>query len=744
MSLLLLEGGGVLLLQGGGGLILSEVVAAASTAPLLFKIDWNVDDLFTGTGEDVSDWVDGSVGAMWSRGRDQVRQFAPAAAGQAAFALNNISRDYSPGNASSPIAGLVLPGRKVQIETQGTDGEGLDFVDGTDFEFIDSTSFDTEGTPGRVIWSGLIDDILQHPENRSVGFPCLGNLSKLRGKTVSTALYQNITTSDAISAVLDAAGWPPLARTIQTGLTTLSWWWLDNQDAFDAIEQLRATEGPWASVYEDALGNFVFENRDARMTQTRSTTPQATFTGTGEITSLVYNPNFKDTVDAAVITINERAMQGQTEVWSLGETLTLTPLQVRRIQIRASDPFMSLLTPSPVPNNTVQTLTADVPLTAGTFKPRFREATAAAAIDWDSTATEIQTSLESISTIGAGNVSCEGGPISTTPVSVQFIGIFAGINILDLIEITESTLNPVSAPASIEVVPVVDGNGLLSEKQSLVPSSPLTGGGPYSVTVDLTPAGGGIGTASGIAYNANAATVQTALRTISGMGSCLVTGGPMDSGLPFNVNLIYSENLDLMTIGGTAVTGSVPTTSISVAITTQGGVPDYVITAGAIDFVLSRVSGQSAMLTCTAGALGGTATGLRVRGNPVTVVRTQQASFPEDTTDIPSGKIFQPNIRQEISLTFAQEYVEMFVEHYSVPRPTVTFQTITSIYSANNDSLYAREISDLITIVEAQTGLSETYHIERIQQSIQGLTLVTEFGCEQALAPGFGDPIVWY
>lgn len=737
MSLLALQGGGILLLQGGGGLIISDVVAAESIGPILFKIDFDANGDFLGAGENVTDRVDGSIGAVWSRGRDQIRQFAPASAGQAAFVLNNISRDYIPGSSG------VLPGRKVQIETQGTAGEPFEFVDATTFEFMDATTLDGAGVPGRIIASPLVDDIQQHPESRSVGFSCIGTLSKLRGKTISTALFQNITTSAAISVILDEAGWPALARNIQTGLTTMSWWWLDKQDAFDAIEQLRATEGPWASVYEDPLGYFVFENRDARMTQVRSTTSQATFTGTGEITSLVYNPNFKDTVDAAVITTNERAMQGQTVIWELGETLTLTPLQVRRLQVVGSDPFMSLLLPSPVPSDTIQTLTADVPLTAGQFKPRFREVTAATAIDWDSTAAEMQTSLESISTIGPGNIVCEGGPISTTPISCRFTGIFAGINILDLIEITDSTLNPVSAPASIEVVPVVDGNGILSEKQALVPSTSLTGGGPFNVTVDQTPGGGGIGTSTDIAYNANAATVQTALRTISGMGSCLVTGGPMDTGQSFTVNLIYSDNLDLMTIGGTAVTGSVPTTTISCAITTQGGVPDYVITAGGITFALSRTSGASAMLTCTAGVLGGTATGLRVRGNPVTVIRTQQASYPEDTTDIPSGKIFQPNIRQEISLTDAELYVQMFVEHYSVPRPTVTFQVITSIYDSGNDTLYAREISDLITIIEAQTGLSETYHIERIQQSIQGLALVTEFGCEQALA-GFGAPLVWY
>lgn len=737
MSLLALEGGGLLLLQDGGGLLLSEVAVVEPDGPLKFSIDWDADGLFTGTGEDVTDRVDGIVGSTWSRGRDQIRQFAPAAAGQAAFVLSNVSRDYSPGNASSPLYGLVLPGRKVQIETGATAGEGFDFEDGTEGDFEDGTPIDFEGMPGRIIWSGLTDDIQQHPEveNRNVSFSCLGNLSKLRGKTGSTGVYFDILTSDALDHLLDAVGWSVSARNIQTGLTTLSVWWLDSQqDAFDAAEQLRATEGPWASIYEDALGNFVFENRDARTTQVRSTTSQATFTDTTEITALNYNPNFKDTIEAATITINERAVQGQTVVWELGDALTLAPLQVRRLQIRSSDPFIGLTEPSPVSNDTIQTATADVLLTAGTFKLRFREETTAGTLDWDSTAAEWETALEGLSTIDVGNIICAGGPISTTSISCTLVGIFAGQSITDLIQIVEAELNPVPAPATVEAFSIQDGDGVLTERQGVRSSSPLTAG---TYLLDF---GGSL--SGSIVYNADATAVDTAVSSV--YSGVIVTGGPLSGGVPFSMNLLVSTDEPLAEVVElTSITASVGTTSISVSITTQGGVPDYVITAGAISFVLSRTSGSSAMLTATAGATGGTATGLRLRGNLVAVIRSHEASFPEDTTDIPAGKIFQPNIRPEIPLDFAREYVEMLVDHYSVPRPTVIFQTITSL-DADNDALHAREVGDLITIVEAQTGLSETYHIQQIRQSTVGLVLVTEFGCEQSLISSFETALFWY
>ena len=85
----------------------------------------------------------------------------------------------------------------------------------------------------------------------------------------------------------------------------------------------------------------------------------------------------------------------------------------------------------------------------------------------------------------------------------------------------------------------------------------------------------------------------------------------------------------------------------------------------------------------------------------------------------------------------------MFVERRASPIPTVTFQTITSLYAAGNDALYQREISDRITIVEAQTGISGDFHIEQIrQQVVDSVVLVTEYGCEQAEATALSG--FWY
>lgn len=84
-------------------------------------IDWTGDQDFADAGEDVSARVlDRGTTLTIRYGRDQARAFSPLAPGRAQFELDNRSRDYSPENTSSPLYGLVLPGRAVRIQADST------------------------------------------------------------------------------------------------------------------------------------------------------------------------------------------------------------------------------------------------------------------------------------------------------------------------------------------------------------------------------------------------------------------------------------------------------------------------------------------------------------------------------------------------------------------------------------------------------------------------------------------------
>jgi hypothetical protein len=79
------------------------------------------------------------------------------------------------------------------------------------------------------------------------------------------------------------------------------------------------------------------------------------------------------------------------------------------------------------PTNEVQTLTITGTPTGGTFKLSFRSVTTAT-IAYNAAAAAVQAALEALSTVGVGNVTCAGGPLPGTPVTITFQGTLAGQN----------------------------------------------------------------------------------------------------------------------------------------------------------------------------------------------------------------------------------------------------------------------------------------------------------------------------
>jgi len=103
-----------------------------------------------------------------------------------------------------------------------------------------------------------------------------------------------------------------------------------------------------------------------------------------------------------------------------------------------------------------------------------------------------------------------------------------------------------------------------NEVQILTPGGTISGG-----TWTITYSGQ---TTSALAYNATAATIQTALEALSnvGAGNIAVTGGPISSGvvtLTFQNDLGY-QNVAAVTVGTGSLTGSSPT--LTPSTTTQG------------------------------------------------------------------------------------------------------------------------------------------------------------------------------
>lgn len=296
-----------------------------------FYVDWDGDGNWGDAYEEVTADVLFMEGVQASRGRDQIRQLAPPAAGAFDATLNNRHRRYSPANAESPLVGLLEPGRLVKWQVEYAPPGGS-------YAIYD-------------LFTGPLDNLPQQPTfgRQSVRIPSLGTLSRLRGIKVTTAVYANIRTDQALHALLDAAGWVFNDRVIATGATTLDWWWLDDEDAFSAMIALLSMEGPGAAIYEDGRGYIVFEGRTYRLLQPRCTEVQAVFTDTGpepwRSPDLTYEPGLKDVVNACSVEVNVRAAGSTQVIWSLGQTVTLGNGETKGYTIRPSDPFQSAVTP---------------------------------------------------------------------------------------------------------------------------------------------------------------------------------------------------------------------------------------------------------------------------------------------------------------------------------------------------------------------------------------------------------------
>jgi hypothetical protein len=297
-----------------------------SIASYNLAVDFNDDLDYLDAGEDVTARVLPDRGLSCERGKDQLRGIAPPMAGRLDASLDNRSRDYSPENGASPLVGKLVPGHKVRLRAT-----------------FASVTYD--------LFTGTLDDLPPHPElgARAVDLPCLGSLSRLKGLKVSTPLYANIRTDQALGYLLDAAGWPTGDRVLSTGWTTLLYWWAEG-DAFDAAVTLLNTEGPGASLYEDGSGRIVFEDRHYRLLTTRCTTSQATIRDSGaepnHTEPFGYNPGLKDIIGSAVVSINARTLGPLGVVWSLGTTLSLAASEARTFPITSGDPFGFVATPT--------------------------------------------------------------------------------------------------------------------------------------------------------------------------------------------------------------------------------------------------------------------------------------------------------------------------------------------------------------------------------------------------------------
>lgn len=295
-------------------------------------IDWDENGNFGGAYDLVIDDVRHNPGINIQRGKDSARPRSPAMVPSGSFELGNVHRLYSAENGSSPLFGLIGPDKPVKVSLQ--DVVNIDLI------------------------TGAIDEPEQIPDRnkRAVGIRLLGKTAALKGREISTTLYQNIRTDEAVTIILDAVGWPPDQRAISSGDTVMRWWWLDDEDAWDALVELLETEGTGASMYESGNGWFHFENRNYRDMATRAMVSQGIYTESAPDDELAYQefsyaPGMREIFNTVRITTVERALSDVKVVWNAGAPIVLSSNEVRTIIAEIDDPItavQSLLDPTDI------------------------------------------------------------------------------------------------------------------------------------------------------------------------------------------------------------------------------------------------------------------------------------------------------------------------------------------------------------------------------------------------------------
>jgi hypothetical protein len=286
-----------------------------------------------GPNDDVTEDVL-TAGIVTSYGRNQNRQLSPAGVGNAGFSLCNVTRLYSAENTASPLYGDIGPARPVHLEV-------------------------THGGVVYPVHAGRIDDFEVHPDraNRSADITSLDGLALLQGVKISTELMVAPRTGQIINRILDAVGWTA-GRDIDAGATFPRYWWAEDDNAFDAMQDVVRAEGPPAIGYVAPDGTFVFRDRHHRLQDAASLASQAVFaeelvdcdsvpvTGFDYTAPFGYEHGWRDIVNVVSLPVEQRVIDPAVSVvWSSDTPFTITAGQTVQVTASASDPFLKAVTP---------------------------------------------------------------------------------------------------------------------------------------------------------------------------------------------------------------------------------------------------------------------------------------------------------------------------------------------------------------------------------------------------------------
>lgn len=220
------------------------------TEGTITKASYFDDTRYKIAGEDITCLIYGNQSPIETlEGRDTPRALSSVATAEIAFDFINQDRLYSPNNPLSVLGKKSATNTPIQVRA---------IFEGRYY----------------LLYNGFVDEYVitqDQPDHSYISISGIDVLGKLAATDISTELFSNIRTGEAIDKILTAAGWHPEKRKLDYGATVIDWWWEDETNALEAIQNLLSAEGLPAIVYVDDVGDFVFKDRHHRYLSTFST-----------------------------------------------------------------------------------------------------------------------------------------------------------------------------------------------------------------------------------------------------------------------------------------------------------------------------------------------------------------------------------------------------------------------------------------------------------------------------------------
>jgi hypothetical protein len=204
---------------------------------------------------------------------------------------------------------------------------------------------------------------------------------------------------------------------------------------------------------------------------------------------------------------------------------------------------------------------------------------------------------------------------------------------------------------------------------------------------------------------------------------------------------VWSSELSYFVPNGTTYTIIATSSDPFYSLITPVSGTDYQLRSGSVNVTISRTQGLSTIISIAATG-DSVIDGLQIRGYLVPVSRTVRATASDATSITTYGRKSGPEDAGAASLEDAKAIAALAVAYRKDPLPIVTFDVIAGADSSLSTRLtqnLTRDLSDRVTVVDAETGLNKAFFVENLMHRVReaGLIHVTSYGCE-AVPTGAG------